>query len=136
MRGKNTTSPSVFYFSKMIPERLKDYKIKPLARFYRPDFSPFRNSFEYDYVFGGRGPTGSQRWYLGIININTKYLFMFPCPEGRHCRLETTKQATEDIIPTLRAIHPDAGVFHIRGDGDSAFGTTVDAADPGELNDP
>jgi hypothetical protein len=109
-----------------LPDRIKDHKLKPLTRFHRPDFSPYRNSYEMDYVLGSADPRNEEQWYLGVININTKYLFMVPMELGKTGSLARTEAAIRKIDEEIIRMTNGTGMIHyIRGDGDKAFGTVV-----------
>jgi hypothetical protein len=114
--------------------KIKDYRIKPLQKFYRPYFSPHTDSYEIDYVFGGKinmtnEETGEKeivnQYYFACININSKYLFMIPLPMGENRKLINTFNAVSRIKDLIEAMNPEATIKHIRGDADSAFGRIV-----------
>jgi hypothetical protein len=119
-----------------LPPKVKDYKLKPLQRFYRPYFSPFPNSYEIDYVHGGRFATINEKtsklkiiiqYYLACININTKYLFMVPFSFSidKRFNLMTTLNAVQQIKAKIEHDTPGATIQNIRGDADKTFGTIV-----------
>jgi hypothetical protein len=71
--------------------KIKDYRLKPLKKFYRPYFSPHTDSYEIDYVYGGKTSAHNEetgiletveQYYFVCININTKYLFIIPLLMG------------------------------------------------------
>jgi hypothetical protein len=114
--------------------KIKDYRIKPLQKFYRPYFSPHTDSYEIDYVYGGKmitynSETGEHktvnRNYIVCININTKYLFMIPLPMGENKKFINTLTAISQIKAVVESMNPEATIKHIRGDADSAFGKIV-----------
>jgi hypothetical protein len=41
-----------FYHYQM--QKIPDYHLKPLHKLFRPYFSPYTNSYEIDYVYGGK----------------------------------------------------------------------------------
>ncbi|KAA6358049.1 MAG: hypothetical protein EZS28_046424, partial [Streblomastix strix] len=56
-----------------------DYQIKPLSKLNRPYFSPKLGSWEIDLVFSmNERIIRANQIYLFCININTKYLVVFP----------------------------------------------------------
>jgi hypothetical protein len=59
-----------------IPDKIKDYRIGPLKKFQRPYFSPRVVSYEMDYTVARFD--NWLRWYFVCININTKYLMLYP----------------------------------------------------------
>jgi hypothetical protein len=86
--------------------KIRDYKVKPLLKYYRPYFSPHTDSYEIDYVFGGKVMTKDvesglskleNRNYFFCININTKYLFVVPLPMGENRRLTYTLLSISQI---------------------------------------
>jgi hypothetical protein len=104
--------------------KLKDYKLPPLKKKYsRPYFSPFHGSWEMDFMivpYDYKDPsfiyapliTDNTRFnYLFIVNINTKYLFVFPC----------FNRKTEVVIDALNKVLSKYKINNIRGDDDTAF---------------
>jgi hypothetical protein len=63
------------------------------------------------------------RHYLAVININTKYLFMEPLAQNVHETLEITTVLIRGINERLKA--EGKKIEHLRGDGDTRFGTLV-----------
>jgi hypothetical protein len=72
-------------------EKIPDFRIKPLQKLFRPYFSPHTDSYEIDYVYGGKVnvndvDTGEDsiepQNYFFCININSKYLFAKPLRIG------------------------------------------------------
>ena len=56
-------------------EKVPDFKVKPLKKFFRPSFSPYTNSWIVDIAF----IVGSRTFgYLFFINENTRFLFCWP----------------------------------------------------------
>jgi hypothetical protein len=108
---------------------LTDRKLPPLhKKYWRPYFSPKFNSWEMDFMivplrynnpFINRHQieTTSQFNYLFVININTKYLCVYPC----HIKDEASViHALSDMIN-----HRGIEINNIRGDYDTAFGNNV-----------
>jgi hypothetical protein len=105
----------------------KDYKLPPLKKKYsRPYFSPYPNSLEMDImvvplpsninkVFRNyKANDGNKNLnYIFIINISTKYLFVF----------SSFKKDTSSIINCLKSMMYvyDIKINNIRGDDDSTF---------------
>lgn len=104
-----------------IPQRIKDYRLKPLQQYYRPYFSPYTNSYEIDYVFIPNFE--KPQVYLACININTKYLFMIPV---KRRSIADTDECITQINSTIAKQFPGSSIQHIRGDADSAFGKVVE----------
>jgi hypothetical protein len=111
-----------------------DYRLKPLRKLFRPYFSPYTNSYEIDYVYGGmtkvididtQKTTFVPRHYFFCININTKYLIVKPLPMGEKGRLEYTLNAMKAIKNEIENMNPEQSISHIRGDSDSAFAKII-----------
>jgi hypothetical protein len=75
MYKENSGSESEEDFQQF-PSKVKDYKLKPLKKFFRPYFSPRIRYCEIDYALARDAKW--IRWYFVYININTKYLIMHP----------------------------------------------------------
>jgi hypothetical protein len=60
--------------------RMEDYRLKPLHKLYRPYLSPKFNSYEMDYAVSNFLINNKKiyKYYLILININTKFLFALP----------------------------------------------------------
>jgi hypothetical protein len=99
--------------------RLKDKKLTPLKQYMRPYFSPYYNSWEIDFMivpyktntfFMYKKP--GTFYYLFAININTKYLCVYPS----HKRdTNIVVYAIEDMLKN------NIRIDNIRGDFDVAF---------------
>jgi hypothetical protein len=89
-----------------------DYKLKPLKQFFRPYFSPNFNCWEIDIGFFNK------KSYLFAININTKYLIVFPI-ERKKPNSYTIRMLLEKLISLVE-------VDEIRGDGDTTWAYGVD----------
>jgi hypothetical protein len=114
--------------------KLKDFRVKPLQRFFKPYFSPHTDSYEIEYVYGGRmeahdAETGclsyEDRNYFMCININTKYLLVRALPMGANRRLNHSMAAISQIITEIKMMNPNQTIKHIREDADLAFGKIV-----------
>ncbi|KAA6396295.1 MAG: hypothetical protein EZS28_008180 [Streblomastix strix] len=90
-----------------------DYQIKQLPeKFGRPYFSYEFGSWEIDIVFSmNPGLVRINQIYLFCINVNTKYLVVYP--------LHSKSQ--EDIEKALQNLVQHQHVTHIRGDGEKGF---------------
>jgi hypothetical protein len=106
--------------------KLKDYKLPPLhKKYFRPYFSPKYNSWEMDFMvipyIGKKSPFKNKNlieanekyfYYLFVININTRYLCVFP----------SFFKDSKIIINSLNnMINNGFEINNIRGDKDSAF---------------
>jgi hypothetical protein len=117
-----------------LPPKLKDYRIKPLKRFYRPYFSPYRNSYEIDHIYAGsifKNNRLVKKWYLGCININTRYLFMEFVENLTQLTVLSVLQRIKDSIEKMT--NNESTIRHIRADGSKSFGSDVKDE---EINDP
>jgi hypothetical protein len=100
---------------------VKDHRMKDLRRAQRPYFSNYPNSWEIDIAFASDPKyKGFLNQYLFCININTKYLRVYPI-KGKNA-LEITLVITQflDELP----------VGNVRGDGEKAFKTVFDNIKP------
>jgi hypothetical protein len=115
--------------SEDIPDPIKDHRLKPLARFFRPDFSPYRNTYEIDYlIIEAYGPNAQK--HLFVINVNTKYLHVFPLPVGEQETLEYTLSGIQQIKESIEKMTNEVSTIHyIRGDADKTFGKIVASED-------
>ena len=108
------------YFKKINPEMAvpklisvpQDYQIKPLKKYDRPYFSPVHDSWELDFVFA-QSPTTRTilQEYLFAININTRYLVVFP----------TRDKSAVTVLNVLKELRKRFPVSDIRGDGEAGF---------------
>jgi hypothetical protein len=115
-------------------QKAPDYRLKPLHKLFRPYFSPYTNSYEIDYVYGGvtkvididtQKTIFVPRHYFFCININTKYLIVKPLPMGEKGKLDFTLNAMKAIKNEIEKMNPEQSVSHIRGDSDSAFAKVI-----------
>jgi hypothetical protein len=69
--------------------KIEDYKLKPLRKLYRPYFSPNFNSYEMDYALSNLLINNQTvyKYYLILININSKFLFALPIKITQHHQL-------------------------------------------------
>ena len=101
-------------------ETVHDIKLSSIKKLNRPYFSPHSGSWEIDYFHSGDNPDEEDnmhkiyRFYLFCININTKYLVVYPCEVNQH----PTSYFTLHCIDDLRKKYE---VKSVRGDGDRAF---------------
>jgi hypothetical protein len=72
----------------------------------RKSYSPIRGGYEMD-IFA----VGSQKFYLFLININTRFLYAFPIRNKRE----------DSIYNELVDFIPEHQVTSIRGDGEASF---------------
>jgi hypothetical protein len=129
------------------PKRVPDYNIKRLQRFERPYFSPHRDSYEIDYFIAvGKGADFLRygdlvndplppnigindivkKKYLFCININTRYLFVYPLKVNRESKLDITQELLDEInVALIEKFGVDRMMKHIRGDADKTFGTVI-----------
>jgi hypothetical protein len=107
--------------------KIPDYQLKPLKKFYRSYFSPRFNSYEIDYAVASFLINNERmfKFYLFVININTKFLFVQPLPENTHPSIHITKILIEDINDHLKSLRPDCKIDNIRGDADTKFAKMI-----------
>jgi hypothetical protein len=107
--------------------KIPDYQLKPLKKFYRPCFSPKFNSYEMDYAVASFLINSERmfKFYLFVININIKFLFVQPLTENRHPSIHITKILIEDINNHLKSLRPDLKIDNIRGDADTKFAKMI-----------
>ncbi|KAA6395329.1 MAG: hypothetical protein EZS28_009144 [Streblomastix strix] len=95
-----------------IQEIPPDYQIKPLSKLSRPYFSPKLGSWEIDLVFSmDERIIRANQIYLFCININTKYLVVFPVRD----------KSASQIKNALQIIVKNYHVTNIGGDGEKGF---------------
>jgi hypothetical protein len=72
--------------------KIEDYRLKPL-RLYRRYFSPKFNSYERDYAVSNFLINNKKiyKYYLILININTKFLFELPIKKNTTLSVEIIK---------------------------------------------
>jgi hypothetical protein len=98
--------------------KLYDKKLPPLhKKYWRPYFSPYLGSWEMDFMILKYKPKHNSRqekylYYLFVININTKYLFIE----------DSEVKDVKIVINTLsRMMNEGLEIDNIRGDYESAF---------------
>jgi hypothetical protein len=97
----------------------KDKRIPPLKKFYRPYFSPKFDSWEVDFFSSGvfHDENSGERLfrnYLAFMNINTKFLKIFPLHKNEAGSAEFATFCLKELRKSYR-------VNNIRGDDDFAF---------------
>ncbi|KAA6395105.1 MAG: hypothetical protein EZS28_009372 [Streblomastix strix] len=99
-----------------IQETPPDYQIKPLSKLNRPYFSQKLGSWEIDLVFSmDERIVRANQIYLFCININTKYLVVFPLRD----------KSAGQIKNALQILVKNNHVTNIRGDGEKGFSGNV-----------
>jgi hypothetical protein len=108
-------------------EKIRDYQLKPLKKFYRPYFSPKFNSYEMDYAIGNFSINNERifKFYLFVININSKFLFAQPFKNNTHPTIRITKFLIKDINNHLKSLNIDFKIDNIRGDADTKFAKVI-----------
>ena len=66
------------------------------------------------------------KYYLILININTKFLFALPIKKNTTPSVEITKILIKDVNDHLESLRPDLKINNIRADGDSKFGKMIE----------
>ncbi|KAA6394934.1 MAG: hypothetical protein EZS28_009540 [Streblomastix strix] len=90
----------------------QDFQVKPLSKLNRPYFSPKLGSWEIDIVFSMYSRViRANQIYLFCININTKYLVVFPLRD----------KSAGQIKNALQILVKNYHVTNIRGDGEKGF---------------
>ncbi|KAA6392385.1 MAG: hypothetical protein EZS28_012087 [Streblomastix strix] len=93
-----------------------DYQIMPLSKLNRPYFSPKLGQLEIDLVFSmDQHIIRANQIYLFCININTKYLVVFPLGD----------KSAGKIKNALQILVKNYHVTNIRGDGEKGFNGTI-----------
>ncbi|KAA6375461.1 MAG: hypothetical protein EZS28_029013 [Streblomastix strix] len=93
-----------------------DYQIMPLSKQNRSQFSPKLGSWEIDLVFSmNECIIRANQIYLFCININTKYLVVFPLRD----------KSAGQIKNTLQILVKNYHVTNIRGDGEKGFNGSI-----------
>jgi hypothetical protein len=79
--------------------KIEEYKLKPLHKLFRPYYSPNFNSYEMDYALSNFSINSTKvyKYYLVLINTNTKFLFTIPIQNNIAPSVETTKIIIKDI---------------------------------------
>jgi hypothetical protein len=68
------------------------------------------------------------KYYLILININTKFLFITPI-QNTTPNVEITRIIIKDINDHLNRLSPNLKINNIRADGDSKFGKMIEDND-------
>ena len=107
--------------------KIRDYRLKTLKKFYRPYFSPRFNSYEMDYASGRFLINDTQvfKYYLFLININTKFLFAQPIQNNTYPSVAITRILVKDVNDHLNSLGLEYKIDNIRADGDSKFGKMI-----------
>jgi hypothetical protein len=66
------------------------------------------------------------KYYLILININTKFLFAVPIKNNTTPSIEISKIIMKDINDHLISIRPSLKINNIRADGDNKFGKMIE----------
>ncbi|KAA6363206.1 MAG: hypothetical protein EZS28_041267, partial [Streblomastix strix] len=99
-----------------VQETPPDYQIKPLSKLNRPYYSPQFGSWEIDLVFSmDEHIVRANQIYLFCININTKYLVVFPLRD----------KSAGQIKNALQILVKNYNVTNIRGDGEKGFNGNI-----------
>jgi hypothetical protein len=87
--------------------KIEDYKLKPLRNFFRPYFSPNFNSYEMDYALSNFSINNKKvyKYYLILININSKFLFGLPIKNNTTPSIEITKMLIKDVNDYLGSLN-------------------------------
>jgi hypothetical protein len=92
-------------------EYLQDIRLKPLKKYYRPEFSPHMNSCIIDIVFFKK-----PKRYMFIINENTRYLVVYTLPDKSGCEIY------ECLDKFINEFTKETKQIYIKGDGERGFG--------------
>jgi hypothetical protein len=86
--------------------KIEDYKLKPLRKLFRPYYSPNFNLYEMGYALSNLLINNKKvhKYYLILININTKFLFMAPIPNDTTPNVEITRIIIKDINNHLTSL--------------------------------
>ncbi|KAA6373154.1 MAG: hypothetical protein EZS28_031319 [Streblomastix strix] len=99
-----------------VQETPPDYQTKPLSKLNRPYYSPQFGSWEIDLVFSmDEHIIRANQIYLFCININTKYLVVFPLRD----------KSAGQIKNALQILVKNYNVTNIRGDGEKGFNGNI-----------
>jgi hypothetical protein len=95
--------------------KIEDYKLKPLRKLFRPYYSPNFNSYEMDYALSNLLINNKKvyKYYLVLININTKFLFMAPIKNNTTTNVEITRIIIKDINDHLASLGPNLKINNI-----------------------
>jgi hypothetical protein len=113
-------------FMKTTPKHIgpifKDTQLKTLKKYYRPYFSRYFDSYELDYFNSGEImdeeiPDKTYfRMYLMFININTKFIVVYPVRLNKRPSSHFSKTCIDDMIHNKHIV-----IKNIRGDDDFTF---------------
>jgi hypothetical protein len=97
----------------------------------RPYFSPNFNSYEMDYAFSNFKINSEKnyKYYIILININTKFLFSVPVKNKTTPNVDLTKIIIKSINDHLISLSPNLKINNIHTDGDSKFGRMIEDND-------
>ena len=89
------------------PEFVSDISLsKSVDKYKKPNYSPYRNSWEMDIMFAG------EKLYLVLLNINTRYAIVEPIPNKK----------AEEIAKVITNIRNRGfKIEHVKGDGEAGF---------------
>jgi hypothetical protein len=115
---------------------IKDYKPKAQKKFYRLYFSPYLGSYEMYYVITGTKDKNidrdkdknkyknPHRYYLAVININTRFLFFIPLRLNEERTQAATLKALKFVCDLLQDCKQP--MTNLRGDCNTAFAHIAD----------
>jgi hypothetical protein len=111
--------------------KIEVYKLKPLRKLFRPYYSPNFNSYEMGYALSNLSINSTKiyNYYLVLININTKFLFMAPIKNDIIPNVEITRIIIKDINDHLTSLNPNLKINNICSDDDSKFGKMIEDND-------
>jgi hypothetical protein len=69
------------------------------------------------------------KYYLILININTKFLFAVPVRNNTTPNVDLTKIIIKSINDHLKSLSPNLKINNIQADGDSKFGKMIEDND-------
>jgi hypothetical protein len=110
---------------------IEDFKLKQLRKLYRPYFSPNFNSYEMDYALSNFLINNQKvyKYYLILININSKFLFVLPIRNNTTPSIKITKILIKDVNDYLGSLGDNLKINNIRADGDSKFRKMIEDND-------
>jgi hypothetical protein len=111
--------------------KIEDYKLKPLRKVFRPYYSPNFNSYEMDYALSNLLVNSKKvyKYYLILININTKFLFAAPIQNNTTPNVEKTQIIIKELNDHLASLESNLKINNIREEGDSKFGKMIEDND-------
>jgi hypothetical protein len=111
--------------------KIEDYKLKPLRKLYKPYFSPNFNIYETDYALSNFliNNKNVYKYYLILININSKFLFVLPIRNNKTPSIEITKILIKNINDCVGSLGNNLKINNLRADGDSKFGKMIEDND-------